>query len=104
MVGADRPAAVCRELTKLHEEIARGTLAELAERFAEGARGEVTLVIEGRPDDAAPEPVDREAAIEQARALLDEGLRTKAAARRLAEALGLTAGDAYAIVLEARGS
>jgi len=104
VVGADRPAAVCRELTKLHEEIARGTLGELAERFAEGARGEVTLVIEGRPDDAAPEPVDREAAIEQARALLDEGLRTKAAARKLAEALGLTAGDAYAIVLEARGS
>jgi 16S rRNA (cytidine1402-2'-O)-methyltransferase len=41
----DRPAAVCRELTKLHEEVARGTVAELAERFAGGAKGEITLVI-----------------------------------------------------------
>jgi 16S rRNA (cytidine1402-2'-O)-methyltransferase len=38
--------AVCRELTKLHEEVARGTLAELAGRFAEGVRGEVTLVLD----------------------------------------------------------
>jgi 16S rRNA (cytidine1402-2'-O)-methyltransferase len=39
-----RRAAVCRELTKLHEEVARGTVAELAERFAGGAKGEITLV------------------------------------------------------------
>jgi 16S rRNA (cytidine1402-2'-O)-methyltransferase len=41
----DRAAAVCRELSKLHEEIARGTLAELAERFAAPPRGEITLVL-----------------------------------------------------------
>ena len=45
--GADRPAALCRELTKLYEEVARGTLAELAERFADGARGEIVLVVGG---------------------------------------------------------
>jgi 16S rRNA (cytidine1402-2'-O)-methyltransferase len=43
----DRRACVARELTKMHEEFARGTLAELAERFAEGARGECTIVVEG---------------------------------------------------------
>ena len=42
-----RPAAVCRELTKRFEEVVRGTLAELADRFAEGARGEITLVLGG---------------------------------------------------------
>jgi 16S rRNA (cytidine1402-2'-O)-methyltransferase len=54
----DRAAAVCRELTKLHEEVARGTVAELAERFSDGAKGEVTLVlgpweVEGSADEDA---------------------------------------------------
>jgi 16S rRNA (cytidine1402-2'-O)-methyltransferase len=40
----DRPAAVCRELTKLHEEVVRGTVSELAERFSDGTKGEITLV------------------------------------------------------------
>ncbi|MBW2396918.1 MAG: 16S rRNA (cytidine(1402)-2'-O)-methyltransferase, partial [Deltaproteobacteria bacterium] len=43
----DRPACLARELTKIHEELARGSLAELATRFAEGTRGEVTLVVAG---------------------------------------------------------
>ncbi len=47
--GNDRPAALCRELTKLHEEVWRGTLAELARRAAdEPPRGEVTIVVSGR--------------------------------------------------------
>jgi 16S rRNA (cytidine1402-2'-O)-methyltransferase len=53
VLGADRPAAVCRELTKTYEQIRRGGLAELAGWAAEGVRGEVTLVVQGR----APEPV-----------------------------------------------
>ena len=44
-LAPDRPAAVCRELTKLHEEIARGTLGELSRRFREEARGEIVVVI-----------------------------------------------------------
>ena len=47
--GADRPAAVCRELTKTYEEIRRGPLAELAEWAAEGVNGEITLVVAGAP-------------------------------------------------------
>jgi len=45
--GADRRAAVCRELTKTHEEVRRGGLADLAAWAGEGVRGEVTLVVEG---------------------------------------------------------
>ena len=44
-LAPDRPAAVCRELTKLHEEIARGTLGELMRRFRDEARGEIVVVI-----------------------------------------------------------
>jgi 16S rRNA (cytidine1402-2'-O)-methyltransferase len=53
--GADRAAAVCRELTKTHEEVRRGPLDELAAWAAEGVRGEVTIVVSGAP---AAGPVD----------------------------------------------
>jgi 16S rRNA (cytidine1402-2'-O)-methyltransferase len=53
--GGDRRAAACRELTKTHEEVRRGTLVELAAWAAEGVRGEVTLVVEGA---APPAPTD----------------------------------------------
>jgi 16S rRNA (cytidine1402-2'-O)-methyltransferase len=54
-LGGDRRAAACRELTKTHEEVRRGTLLELAAWAAEGVRGEVTLVVEGA---APPAPTD----------------------------------------------
>ena len=53
-VVPERPAAVCRELTKRFEEIARGSVLELAERFEGAAKGEITLVI-GRGEPAAPD-------------------------------------------------
>ncbi len=53
--GDDRPAAVCRELTKTHEEVRRGGLAALASWAAEGIRGEVTIVVSGAPESG---PVD----------------------------------------------
>ncbi len=96
-LGGDRRAAVCRELTKLHEEVARGTLEELSERYREAPRGEVTLVVEGASEDAREaEDVDPEAL---ARALLAEGMRTKDAARVVAERLSWPTRDAYALVL-----
>jgi 16S rRNA (cytidine1402-2'-O)-methyltransferase len=52
--GAERPAAVCRELTKTYEEVRRGPLGELAEWAADGVRGEVTLVVQGE----VAEPVE----------------------------------------------
>src|SRR4030095_12091826 len=50
----DRPACVARELTKLHEELARGPLGGLAARFANGARGELAIVVAGAPDRESP--------------------------------------------------
>ena len=54
VMGPERRGAVCRELTKTHEEVRRGGLAELAEWAGEGVRGEVTLVVAG----AVPEQLD----------------------------------------------
>ena len=73
-VGADRRAAVCRELTKTHEEVRRGPLAELAAWAADGVRGEVTIVVAGRPPDAAEpaRPDDLRAAVADARGRRDE--------------------------------
>lgn len=51
--GTERRATVCRELTKLHEETREGTLRDLAERFADGARGELVIVVEGAAGGAA---------------------------------------------------
>ncbi|MDQ4086090.1 MAG: 16S rRNA (cytidine(1402)-2'-O)-methyltransferase [Actinomycetota bacterium] len=60
-LGQDRRAAVCRELTKMHEEVRRGTLTEVAGWAAEGVRGEVTIVVaghvRGRADDLADDEI-----------------------------------------------
>jgi len=95
----ERPAAVGRELTKLHEEVRRGPLQELAEVFAEAPRGEITVVVEGAPKREAA--VDGDALLRQARALLAEGARTKQVARDLAKAHGLPMREMYTLVLRA---
>lgn len=99
--GTERPAAVARELTKLHEEVRRGTLGELAAYYRETPpRGEVTVVIGGRPATAGgalAEPVA------DAAALLRElaGTGTPAAvAKELARRLGLSRQEAYRLVTE----
>ncbi|TPW72988.1 16S rRNA (cytidine(1402)-2'-O)-methyltransferase [Schumannella sp. 10F1B-5-1] len=97
-LGADRPAAVCRELTKLHEEVARGTLADLAERFAEGARGEIVVVVGG----AAPVAADPDTAVDEVVALAADGIRLKDAAAQVAEATGLSRRDLYEAALRRR--
>ena len=93
--GADRRAAVCRELTKLYEEIARGTLTELAERFAEGARGEIVIVVAG----AAPRAADLPSAVDEVLALAADGIRLKDAAGQVAEATGLSRRELYEAAL-----
>jgi len=96
--GADRPAAVCRELTKLYEEVARGTLVELAERFADGARGEIVLVVGGAPAASA----SLEDGVARVRALVDTGTRLKEASAEVAEHTGLSRRDLYEAALKAR--
>jgi 16S rRNA (cytidine1402-2'-O)-methyltransferase len=101
--GALRRAAVCRELTKAYEEVARGTLAELAERFAEGTRGEVTIVVEGTGDEADAEETSDEAVESQVRAALASGASVRDAARQLAESTTLGKREAYQRVLAIAG-
>jgi 16S rRNA (cytidine1402-2'-O)-methyltransferase len=102
-LGAERRASVARELTKLHEEHVRGTLGELATRYATTPpRGECTLVVEGGTG-AAPE-VDIEAEL---RALLAAGLGPKDAAARLVVVTGKPRRQLYQLALSlqrARGS
>jgi 16S rRNA (cytidine1402-2'-O)-methyltransferase len=93
--GGERPAAVCRELTKIHESIVRGTLEELATAAADGAipaRGEFVIVV-GALGDTPRAVVDDEAAVEAARAdvdrLVGEGIARGDAARRVAAATGI---------------
>jgi 16S rRNA (cytidine1402-2'-O)-methyltransferase len=96
--GAERPAAVCRELTKIHEEIVRGPLGELARAAAEGAiapRGEFALVVGtwsgGRPDvaAAATQEANLEAALDEVERLVTAGMARGEAARTVAAATGL---------------
>lgn len=96
--GEDRRGAVCRELTKLHEEVRRGPVGELAEWAAEGVRGEIVLVIAGAPDRV----VSPEAALAEVQRRVAAGERLKDATREVAESTGLSARDLYAAVLEAR--
>jgi 16S rRNA (cytidine1402-2'-O)-methyltransferase len=97
-LGADRSVAVCRELTKLHEEITRGTAAEVAEYFAEGARGEICLVVAGAPPATANLPDG----ITQVLSLVSRGVRLKEASTEVAESTGLSRRDLYEGALAAR--
>jgi len=97
--GPERPAAVCRELTKLHEEVARGTLAELAERFAGGARGELVIVVAGAPEGAA---ADLTGAVARVLELAADGIRLKEAAADVAAATGLSTRELYEAAIRAK--
>jgi 16S rRNA (cytidine1402-2'-O)-methyltransferase len=94
-LGGERSAAVARELTKLHEEIVRGTLAELAARFRQGARGEVTLVVAGAADGAAVGPEPAEPLEHELSRRLAAGEPPSAIAREVAKARGLKRADVY---------
>jgi len=100
----ERPVAVVRELTKLHEEVWRGTLGEAAEAFAaRQLRGEVVLVVGGAP---APEPAD-EADVEAAvRAVVadDPTAGPRQLAERVAASLGVPRRRAYEAALRVRAS
>jgi 16S rRNA (cytidine1402-2'-O)-methyltransferase len=100
LAGADRPATVARELTKLHEEIRSGSLGDLLDHFTTvPPRGELTIVLQGTGAPAAA-PDRSEDAIEQATSLLAGGVTRREVARRLTESLGLPRNEAYKLVME----
>jgi 16S rRNA (cytidine1402-2'-O)-methyltransferase len=88
---AERPVAVCRELTKRFEEIARGTAAELAERFAEPPKGEITLVV----GPAAVREIDEGVALAAVAELVEAGLPRKRAAELVARLTGAARNRLY---------
>ena len=98
---ADRKAAVCRELTKLHEQIARGSLGELSAAVADGSiptRGEVVIVVSagaGRPDEGAASAKDLATARAMVEALVDGGSPRGDAAKSVAAATGIPRRQLY---------
>ena len=98
--GPQRRISLCRELTKLHEEVIRTTLGEAAERYqGETPRGEFVLVVEGasaRSEEAAT----LEEGLARVNALLEEGLSRKDAMKQAARELGLSRNELYAAALE----
>ena len=100
--GADRPAAIGRELTKLHEEIVRGTLGELAERARSGEltlRGEFALVVGARPERSALDvarDADPAAALAEVERLVAVGTSRGEAARQVAATTGIPRRRLYA--------
>jgi 16S rRNA (cytidine1402-2'-O)-methyltransferase len=93
-LAPDRPAAVCRELTKLHEEIARGSLAELARQFRDDVKGEIVVVI-GPSGSASAGAPDVAFAVDALRRLVQSGARPRAAASVVAALTGTRPNDLY---------
>ncbi len=98
VLGDDRQVVVARELTKLHEQVWRGTLAGAAEQFAAGAKGEVTLVIEG----GMPAAPDLDAALRAVAEEVATDVPLSEAVRRVAELTGMKKRRLYEAALAQR--
>jgi 16S rRNA (cytidine1402-2'-O)-methyltransferase len=98
VVFGDRQVAIARELTKLHEEVRRGSVSGvLAELGDADVKGEVVVVIAGA---AEAEPIDIDACVAEARELVDGGMRKRDAARAVAERHRISANEVYRALLE----
>ncbi|MFH8365984.1 16S rRNA (cytidine(1402)-2'-O)-methyltransferase [Streptomyces sp. NPDC018031] len=101
--GADRRAAVCRELTKTYEEVRRGPLAELVAWAADGVRGEITVVVQGAPERSAerlePAELARRVAVRE-----EAGERRKEAIAAVAQETGLPKREVFDAVVAAKNA
>ncbi|MEI7655683.1 MAG: 16S rRNA (cytidine(1402)-2'-O)-methyltransferase [Actinomycetes bacterium] len=101
VLGSDRPAAVCRELTKTYEEIRRGTLAELEQWAADGVKGEITIVVHGAsPSDDVGDPAQW---VAQVQALEGAGMTRKEAIADVARTTGARKREVFDAVVAAKG-
>ncbi|RSN23411.1 16S rRNA (cytidine(1402)-2'-O)-methyltransferase [Amycolatopsis sp. WAC 04169] len=98
VLGPERRAAVCRELTKTYEEVKRGNLPDLATWAAEGVKGEITVVLAGAP----PRSVSVEELVSEVSSRVSAGERLKSAAAEVAEAAGVSKKELYDAVLASR--
>lgn len=95
----DRPVALCRELTKLHEEVIRTTLGQAAERYSqEPPRGEFVLVVGGAPDEPEPQADPRDA-VAYVERLMAQGLSRKDAVKQAARELDIPKNQLYTLTL-----
>lgn len=100
----DRRLALCKELTKLHESVLRGSVRELAEHFASHQpRGEYVLVLAGAPEEAKKEIPDEEIAL-LIRDYAKKGMKNKDAAKTAAQQLGINKNRAYEIMVKTLGN
>ena len=98
--GGDRPISLCRELTKLHEEVVRTTLAEAIEKYTEQSpKGEFVLVVAGTPEKEA-ETVTEDVIIARLQALIESGLSKKDAIKQTAAELSLPKNEVYDLSLK----
>lgn len=98
VLGEDRPAAVCRELTKTYEEVKRGSLGELAKWAEDNARGEITVVIEGGEE----VPSSLEELVDKVQRRVADGVRAKDACKEVAEGTPVSNRELYDAFLNAR--
>ncbi|MEU6958174.1 16S rRNA (cytidine(1402)-2'-O)-methyltransferase [Streptomyces chrestomyceticus] len=101
--GADRRAAVCRELTKTYEEVRRGPLEELAAWAADGVRGEITIVVEGAPE-TGPRDLGPEELVRRVHVREEAGERRKEAIAAVAAETGLPKREVFDAVVAAKNA
>lgn len=101
-LGTERPAAVCRELTKTYEEVKRGGLGELATWAEAGVRGEITIVVSGAAPNESGEQVDLAALVRTVQSRVADGERLKEVCKELGATSGLATKTLYNAVVAAK--
>lgn len=97
----DRKISLCRELTKMHEEVIRTTLSQAVEMYREvKPKGEFVLVVEGANESELSKAETIDDALAQVRALVDKGMRGADACKEIAKATGFSKGELYTKLLE----
>ena len=97
--GGDRPISLCRELTKLHEEVVRTTLSGAIDLYTQAApKGEFVLVVAGAPEEVVQAPSAEDAAL-RVKALMDSGMSRKDAVKQTAQELNLPKNAVYEAAL-----
>lgn len=96
----DRKIALCRELTKIHEEVLRGRISDMIEYYKEKTpKGEYVLIVEGAPEAEKDEEITLEKACEMAENLINDGKKLSDACKEIAKLTGFSKSEIYSIVL-----